>query len=117
MPRFIDTRGHTKVAIAICARCGLKHRYDELRQDPNFPGLYVCDDDYDQFDPYRLPARKTELINLDHPRPDIGINTYGPSPILAADPIIVVLPTSNDDLTTEGGDVITTEGGQPITEE
>jgi hypothetical protein len=33
----------------------------------------VCDKDRDQFDPYRLPARRTENISLRFPRPDVSI--------------------------------------------
>jgi len=43
--------------------------------DPNFPGLRVCQQGCaDQKDPYRLPARKTERINLQYPRPDTNID-------------------------------------------
>jgi hypothetical protein len=45
-----------------------------MRSDPNFPGLQVCDQDCaDQFDPYRLPARKTEKITIRFPRPDLSV--------------------------------------------
>ncbi len=115
MPRYIDTRGHTKVAIGICARCSLKYPYDELVPDPNYPGLYVCTYDLDQFDPYRLPPRETENITLDHARPDVGIAGSGPSPRLYADPIMVELPET--DITTESGETITTEGGAPLVTE
>lgn len=87
MPIFLDTRGQTKIAIGICARCSLKFPYSELVQDPNYPGLWVCRDDQDDFDPYRLPARETENITLEHARPDVGISTPGPSPDLTADPL------------------------------
>lgn len=70
MPVFLDTRGRSTLAIGICDRCSRKFSLDELRPDPNFPGLRVCRDDADQFDPYRLPARQTETISLRHPRPD-----------------------------------------------
>jgi hypothetical protein len=118
MPRYIDTRGHTKIAIGICARCSLKFPYDDLVPDPNFPGLYVCRDDIDQFDPYRLPARETEDITLDHARPDVPIDGLGPSPRLWADPILVEIPGGLvDDLETESGEVITTEDGDPLATE
>jgi len=45
----------------------------ELYSDPNSPGLMVCREDLDDLDPYRLPARETERINLDFVRPDIPI--------------------------------------------
>lgn len=41
--------------------------------DPNFPGMRVCKDDKDNFDPWRLPARQTENIALRFPRPDVSI--------------------------------------------
>jgi hypothetical protein len=43
--------------------------------DPNFPGMRVCKDDLDNFDPWRLPARQTENIALRFPRPDANIAT------------------------------------------
>lgn len=70
MPLFLDTRGNQHAAVAICDRCHRKFPYDELRNDPEIPGLRVCKDDMDQRDPYKLPARKTEKITLRYPRPD-----------------------------------------------
>jgi hypothetical protein len=81
MPMFIDTRGRTKLAIGICARCSQKFPYDELQPDPNYPGLYVCSDDIDELDPYRLAPRQTEDITLEHPRPDVGIATNASTPV------------------------------------
>ena len=46
--------------------------------DPNFPGMRVCKDDLDNFDPWRLPARQTENIALRFPRPDVSVAT-GPN--------------------------------------
>ena len=43
--------------------------------DPNFPGMRVCKDDLDNFDPWRLPARQTENIALRFPRPVVSIAT------------------------------------------
>lgn len=74
MPVFLDTTGKATLAIAICGRCSRKFPYDELMPDPNYPGLRVCKDDLDQFDPYRLPARQTEDITLRFPRPDTPLN-------------------------------------------
>ena len=80
MPRFLDTRGLTSVAIGICDRCKMKSAYVDLGPDPNFPGLRVCDQGCkDQFDPYRLPARKTERINLRFPRPDLSVANVQPA--------------------------------------
>jgi hypothetical protein len=41
--------------------------------DPNFPGMRVCAEDKDNFDPWRLPAIQTENIALRFPRPDINV--------------------------------------------
>jgi hypothetical protein len=43
--------------------------------DPNFPGMRVCAEDLDKFDPWRLPAIQTENIALRFPRPDVSIAT------------------------------------------
>lgn len=75
MPKFLDTEGLTSIAIAVCDRCKMKRTFVSLMSDPNFPGLRVCDQGCkDQFDPYRLPARKTERINLRFPRPDVNLD-------------------------------------------
>jgi len=42
----------------------------DLYADPNSPGLRVCREDLDDLDPYRLPARQTEMITLPFTRPD-----------------------------------------------
>jgi hypothetical protein len=71
MPMFLNTLGNASVAIFICDRCKMKRAIDEAMPDPNFPGLRVCQQGCaDDKDPYRLPARKTERINLRFPRPD-----------------------------------------------
>ena len=72
----------------------MKRPIIEAMPDPNFPGLKVCQDNCaDEKDPYRLPARKTERITLQYPRPDVSV---------AVNP---------NDLTTQpfGGYVISTE--------
>ena len=74
MPVYLSTRGRSTVAIAICGRCSRKFPYDELQPDPNYPGLRVCKDDLDEYDPYRLPARQTENISLRFPRPDTPLD-------------------------------------------
>jgi len=79
MPRFLDTRGYSDIAIAICDRSKMKYPHSVLRSDPNYPGLMVCDTGCaDQFDPYRLPARKTERITIRFPRPDESLTTETP---------------------------------------
>jgi hypothetical protein len=76
MPLFLDTRGNSDIAIAICDRCRMKRAHSVMRRDPNFPGLQVCNEGCaDQFDPYRLPARQTEKITIRYPRPDTSVAT------------------------------------------
>lgn len=70
MSVYLNTRGRTTLAIGICGRCSRKFSLDELHPDPNYPGLRVCKDDLDEYDPYRLPARQPEDIALRYPRPD-----------------------------------------------
>jgi hypothetical protein len=82
MPTFIDTRGQTKLAIGICARCSVKMPYSELIEDGNIPGLWVCEADWDPLDWWRLPPRQTENITLEHARPDVNISSPGASPLL-----------------------------------
>ena len=73
----------------------MKRAYVDLGPDPNFPGLRVCNEGCrDQYDPYRLPARQTERINLRFARPDVSVAT-----------------NPNELITGEyGGYVISTEG-------
>lgn len=73
MPVYLDTRGNSVLSVAICDRCNRKFAYTDLMPDPNFPGMRVCKDDKDNFDPWRLPARQTENISLRFPRPDVSI--------------------------------------------
>lgn len=75
MPVYLDTRGNSVLSVAICDRCSRKFAYTELQPDPNFPGMRVCKDDLDKFDPWRLPARQTENIALRFPRPDASVAT------------------------------------------
>lgn len=84
MPRYIDTRGQPSLGIGVCDRCNRKFKLADLYSDPNAPGLRVCIEDRDQFDPYRLPARGPDQIKLPFYRPDVSVAT-GP-----ADPIPVV---------------------------
>jgi hypothetical protein len=45
----------------------------ELMSDPNSPGLKVCRDDLDQYDPYRLAPRAPDQIVLPFVRPDVPL--------------------------------------------
>jgi hypothetical protein len=73
MSLFYDPTGKGTYGIGICARCQRKMSLDDLMSDPNYPGLRVCIEDLDQFDPYRLAARQPERITLNYPRPDVPI--------------------------------------------
>jgi hypothetical protein len=74
MAIFLDTLGYSDIAIAVCDRCKMKRPHAVMRNDPNFPGLRVCNEGCaDQLDPYRLPARKTERITIRFPRPDVSV--------------------------------------------
>jgi hypothetical protein len=73
VPVYLDTRGNTVLSVAICDRCNRKFPYVDLMPDPNFPGMRVCKEDLDNYDPWRLPARQTENIALRFPRPDVSI--------------------------------------------
>ena len=76
MPRFLDTRGGSDIAIFICDRCKMKRAHSVAQADPNFPGLLVCDQGCaDEKDPYRLAPRPTEKITIRFPRPDVDIAT------------------------------------------
>lgn len=70
MTRYIDTSGRTNLGVGICDRCSRKFPLEELKSDPNSPELMVCLEDRDEYDPYRLPARETEDVNLPFVRPD-----------------------------------------------
>ena len=80
MPLFIDTRGKTSLGIGICGRCSRKFPLEELRPDPNSPGLRVCKDDLDDLDPWRLSPRESDQITLEFPRPDVKLS--GPTVVV-----------------------------------
>ena len=73
---FIDPHGEPTYGLGICARCSRKMVLSALRPDPNSPGLMVCDEDRDDYDPYRLAPRKEDQIVLPFVRPDTSINTH-----------------------------------------
>ena len=80
MPLFIDPTGKSTFGLGVCARCWRKFSLEDLFSDPNSPGLKVCIDDLDDYDPYRLPARRTEDITLPFYRPDEDLTAGGPNP-------------------------------------
>jgi hypothetical protein len=73
--KFLDPTGQPTYGIGICGRCSRKMFLAELMPDPNYPGLMVCEEDRDQYDPYRLAPRPPDQIVLPFNRPDTPINT------------------------------------------
>jgi len=61
-------------ALGICMRCKLKKQRYELRGDPNSPGLLVCKDCTDEFDPYRKAQRQPENITINRPSLDEALD-------------------------------------------
>lgn len=107
MPIFLDTTGQPTLGIGLCARCSRKFPLAELHPDPNSPGLMVCDEDTDQFDPYRLPARQSEQITLMFTRPDVPLtfnhlDTGLKFAIATEQPGIVILTENNRYIIVEG---------------
>ena len=80
MPVFLDPTGNTNYGIGICQRCSRKFFLHELHSDPNTPGLKVCIDDLDDYDPYRLAPRQADRITLPFYRPDEDLTAGGPNP-------------------------------------
>jgi hypothetical protein len=72
---YLDVRGEPTFGIGICARCSRKFKLADLASDPNYPNLMVCEQDRDDYDPYRLAPRKEDQIILPFTRPDTQINT------------------------------------------
>lgn len=70
MPKYIDTRGESKLAVAICPRCRMKRKYVDLVMDPNTKMMVCRFDCQDEFDPYRMPPRGPDDVTLQYPRPD-----------------------------------------------
>lgn len=70
MPLYLPVKLYPMATIATCDRCKRKVYLSELRADGNSPGLRVCSGCWDVKDPWRLPARKTEVVTVRHPRPD-----------------------------------------------
>lgn len=104
---YCDTRGEAVLSVAICDRCSRKMPYTYLRPDPNSPGLMVCPDDLDQYDPWRLAARQTETITLRHPRPDVSVAIPGKGKAIPNAP--------NSDTINQGPNVIGTGAGDSFT--
>jgi hypothetical protein len=96
MARFLNTEGNASLAIFICDRCKMKRAIVEAQPDPNFPGLKVCQQGCaDDKDPYRLPARKTEKITLQFPRPDVSVAVEDNNLVTGGDNNFVLSPEQN----------------------
>lgn len=80
MPIFLDPTGNENYGIGICQRCWRKFFLQDLYSDPNTPGLKVCIDDLDDYDPYRLAPRQADRITLPFYRPDEALTAGGPNP-------------------------------------
>jgi len=121
MPRYLDTRGNSTIAIAICARCSVKYPWTALRPDPNSPGLMCCPDGCrDQLDPWRLPPRPADRISLEWARPDVSLSP-GPQdvPVLPMQAAIGVNPgvaevVANGGLQVGDSDVLQVGTGQAL---
>lgn len=99
MPLYLDTRGKASAAVAICSRCSQKHPIGYFVGDRNIgPSFRVCPSCSDNYDPWRLPARRTENITLQYPRPDEPL-TVGED----ADLTYAILTESGFPLLTEDG--------------
>ena len=92
---FLDPTGQPTYGIAICGRCSRKMFLSELAPDPNYPGLMVCEEDRDEYDPYRLAPRRPDQIVLPFVRPDTPINTR---------PAGVIQEQGNEFFITENGE-------------
>jgi len=105
MSIFIDPEGRPNFGIGICDRCSRKFPLQELHSDPNTPGLKVCLEDLDDYDPYRLPARKTEDVTLPFYRPDERIDDLqegAVSPEFGLFGVMVAISSVNPRITSDG---------------
>ena len=98
MSIYLDTRGKSSLAIAICDRCKRKFSITELMIDPNAPGLRVCREDVDDLDPYRLPQRQPDQITLQFTRPDAPLSS-DPAGLVSDDDNSFIIGTNEEYLT------------------
>jgi hypothetical protein len=103
---FLDTEGYSDIAIAICDRCRMKRPHATLGPDINFPGLMVCEENCrDEKDPYRLPARQTERINLRFPRPDVSVAAIQNNLVLNDQQSIILSTEGNTNIIENDGNL------------
>ena len=81
MSRYLRQRRGRCLAVAICDRCHMKVYLDELVADGNAPGLRVCTDCSDVFDPYRLSPPAPDRLVLKYPRPEVEVPLDEPDTI------------------------------------
>ena len=106
MPMFLDTEGYSDIAIGICDRCRMKRPHATLGPDINFPGLMVCEENCrDEKDPYRLPARQTERINLRFPRPDVSVAAIQNNLVLNDQQSIILSTEGNTNIIENDGNL------------
>jgi hypothetical protein len=92
MTRFLNTRGRATLGIGICDRCSRKFPLEELRRDPNSPGLRVCREDLDELDRYRLPPRAPDQVVLPFTRPDVSVAVDVATAVAEATDIVTTGP-------------------------
>lgn len=75
-----------RLSIAICDRCGLKFKYQELRADGAKPTMRVCSSCYDLNNPLKTWKPRDVSYALQYPRPDVllTINWVRASPVSVA---------------------------------
>ena len=93
---YLDVTGQATYGIAICGRCSRKFLLAELSPDPNSPGLMVCKEDLDDYDPYRLAPRAPDQIVLPFTRPDTPINTHPAGLIQKAGDLFIITEDGNE---------------------
>ena len=93
---YLDVSGQATYGIAICGRCSRKFLLAELSPDPNSPGLMVCKEDLDDYDPYRLAPRAPDQIVLPFTRPDTPINTHPAGLIQEAGDLFIITEDGNE---------------------
>lgn len=114
MSGWDDPTGWPWYAVGICDRCNRRFPLHELIQDGNLPGLRVCRDDWDQLDPYRLPARQPDNLVLPFVRPDVDIAVTSPSVPFAL-PGYIEAENGVDFFITENSIYLVIEGVSSIT--
>lgn len=126
MAGWDDPTGWPWYAVGICDRCNRRFPLHMLIEDGNLPGLRVCRDDWDELDPYRLPARQPDNLVLPFVRPDVPIAVTEPSVpislptgfILTEDGLSYVIAQNGLFIVVEGvADILAENGDELATED